>query len=229
MRSKEALHPYSNKEILNRTKFIGWPSSIGIKNTWYSSNGFRLSSKPTEQNVRSRRVAGRTARHEAKHAFPNPDNVKTVTIIPGPGYFGLTELHIPDPVAALAPDATGEDGTGWDVRAAISITGGNIGPASNVAKSIVNENAEEVEEVASVLEEKKTISGYEVKQAIDNVRNKRKVGEKATLFIKSPEGFEQRIPDVDVRNGIVILPPKEQVIPDKLYELPKEGIIFSRN
>ena len=147
MRSPEALQAYSNKEMLSRTRIIGWPRSIGIKDKWYSNNGFQISAKSKEQGQnRSKIVAGRIARHEAKHAFPNPDNVKTVTIIPGPGYFGLTELHIPDPVAALAPHATGEDGTGHDVVVASFMTN-DVSSAENVARRLTNENPEEIEEV----------------------------------------------------------------------------------
>ena len=105
----------------------------------------------------------------------------------------------------------------------------NVSSAENVARRLTNENPEEIEEVASVLEEKKTITGYEVKQAISSVRNRREEREKATVFIKSPEGLEQQIPDVDVKSGIVILPPRERVLPSEYYELPKEGIIFSNN
>lgn len=227
MGSVETLRSNVNKDVQNRTKFIGWPKSIDIKGTWYSPDGFQINAKPKEQSTTRRKVGGRTARHEAKHALPNPDNVKSVTIIPGPGYRGLTELYIPDPVAALAPHATGEDGTGQDVMVASFITN-NVSAAENAARGIVNNNTEEIEEIASVLEEKKTITGNEVKKAIHNVRNRKEEVQLATVFIKSPDGSET-IHNLDVRNGIVTLPPRERVVPSKYYELPKEGIIFSNN
>lgn len=223
----EVARKHNRKEVLDKTQFVGWPSSIGIKDTWYGTGGFRINAKLENSHKVRRKVAGRIARHEIKHAIVDPENVESITIIPGPGYLGLTQLRSPDPVAALAPHATGEGGTGHDVMVASFMTD-NVSSAENVAKGIVQNNTEEIEQAASLLEEKKTMTGNELKQAINSVRNKEEV-QKVTIFVKSPDGSERSVPNLDVKNDVVILPPKEQIIPSPHYELPKEGIIFSRN
>lgn len=220
MRSIEAPTYGRNAEALSLPKYF-----IGVNQTQYI-NDSRLSAERQSTNVR-KVVPGETAIHEAKHAVAavvNGTPVKEVTIIPGPGYLGLTELGRPDPIAAAAPYATGSKGGEYDVSV-IPLMGGDVNSASSAGRSIIYGNPEAVEEVASVVEERKTITGYEVKQAMNRVGNKRKEGEKATVFIKNPDGREQRITDVNVKNGVVMVP-GEWI---NYRELPKEGIIFPGN
>lgn len=226
MGSPETLSTYRNKEILKRTRFIGWPRYVDIKKGWYGNNGFQIGAKPETPDADKRRVVpSDTALHEATHTVPalvNGTPVEEVSIVPGPGYLGITKLGRPDPIAALAPHSTGHNGTGHDVFIA-SLMVNDIGPASNVAKSIAQSRQKEIAAVASLLEEKGTITGYEAKEAMDSV-DRKKEENKATVFIKSPDGSEKRIPDVNVDNGVVIVP-QEWV----KYKLPKEDTIFSRN
>jgi hypothetical protein len=220
MTSIETAPTYGNQEVFN------WPA-FRINETRYINNGYRISAEPQSTNVR-KVVPSDTAHHEATHivaAEKNGTSVVRATIIPGPGYLGLTELSRPDATAALAPDATGHKGTGYDVRVAEVITNGNIGPASNAARGIIYSNMEKVEAVASILEEKKIMGNYEIREAMDSVDKNRKEENKATVVVKNPEGREQRFTDVNVKNGVVMVP-GEWI---NYRKLPKESIIFSRD
>lgn len=231
MASPEALRTHNYEKTLDKVQFIGWPRTMRINETRYTNIGYEITAKREEPITHKRRVVpGDTAIHEATHAVPaaiNGTPIEQVSIIPGPGYLGITKLGRPDAISALAPHATGASGTGHDVFIA-SLMVPNISSAENVARSIVYNNKEKINEVATDLEENKTMSGSQVKAAMDRVDKKKVEGDKATVFIKNPDGFEQRIPDLDIRDGIVILP-TDNMIPSKHYELPKEGIIFSNN
>jgi len=56
-----------------------------------------------------------TARHEQRHAWAvdDPNNVTKVTVEPGNGYLGMTELRWFDPNSAAANFGI-DNGTGWD-------------------------------------------------------------------------------------------------------------------
>lgn len=78
----------------------------------------RVSVVPKHEQKRGPRPASSVATHETEHAVTaivNGTPVESVTIIPGPGYNGLTKLARPDPIAAVAPHANGRDGTSHDV------------------------------------------------------------------------------------------------------------------
>ena len=178
---------------------------ISIDQTQYINN-FRVSVKRDGPEPIHTPI-GNTAMHEAKHivaAVHNGTHVRRATISPGPGYLGLTELSRPDAVAAAAPHATGCSGTGHDVHI-VGAMGHDLDSVSSIARSIIANNAEQVHAVASALEAKRTIGGYDVQEAMDGVRNKKKSSEKATLFVKAPDGREQ-VASVSVHNDKIMLP-----------------------
>lgn len=146
-------------------------------------------------------VPGGTAIHEAKHvvaALQNGTSVESVTIIPGAGYLGLTKLSRPDAVAALAPHATGESGTSYDVFIASQI--GAAG-AESAARSIINGNMEKVEAVAQALEENKSLGSGDINRTIYKLDHPDP--EFATLVIQSPDG-ERVEKKVEVRDNIIV-------------------------
>ena len=84
-----------------------------------------------------KRGGGGTARHEARHAVAaeaNGTRVVFASIIPGPGYLGITQLSAFDAIAAAAPHAHGDSGTGHDVSI-IEHAGESVGAAGAAAKN----------------------------------------------------------------------------------------------
>lgn len=150
---------------------------------------------------------GSTAVHEATHAvaaIANGTSVKKATIEPGPGYLGLTELSRFDPIAAAAPHADGCSGTGHDVHI-VAMMGIDVRAASSAALGVVGQNRQEIGAVASLLEEKKTITGSDIEASIREVGEKKKGHEKAIVFIKAADGSERSL-KTDMHGGIVMIP-----------------------
>jgi len=74
----------------------GPEGAVSINQTKYYDR-FRVT---VESLPAKRKTGGSTAIHEARHAvaaIANGTAVKSATIVPGPGYLGLTELSRPDP------------------------------------------------------------------------------------------------------------------------------------
>ena len=145
---------------------------------------------------------GGTALHEAMHVIAANENgtgVESATIIPGDGYLGLTKLSRPDAVAAMGPHSMGASGTSFDVFIAGQI--GNAGAAESAARGIINSNMDKVEAVASVLEEKGTIGGSEISQAIREVEHP--TPQLATIFIEAPTGETQKLSNLEIHDGAI--------------------------
>lgn len=115
-------------------------------------------------------IAGRTARHEARHVVPNPRNTRLATNRPGPGSLGHTELYVFDSIQAAAPHALHDSGTSHDVRL-IGYHGHDIGSAASAARSILAYLDEEVEAVARTIEANGEISGFEAEEIMKQVAN----------------------------------------------------------
>lgn len=144
-----------------------------------------------------------TATHEATHAVvarAHGTGVKKASVIPGPGYLGITELSNFDAVAAIAPHAMGHDGTGWDVYIT-QAQGHGVDTAGSVARGYVHAEKEVITEVAAHLDNKGTLSGYE----IDAIRNDVKQGESVTIRRVDENGREEVI-KTRATDGIVMLP-----------------------
>jgi len=112
------------------------------------------------------------------------------TIIPGPGYRGLTKLARPDAIAAAAPNSKGRSGTRHDMSI-VATLGYPIEATRAVARRMVEANQPEIKAVAKVLEKKKTIYNVDIKSAIANARKEPRIN--ATLFITKPDGSEERL------------------------------------
>jgi hypothetical protein len=149
----------------------------------YTKDGFRLIAR--EKNPRNiRKKPGETAYHEAEHAVIEPHHVKKVSIVPGPGYLGITEMTSMSAVVALGPKSRGRGGTGWDEHIAEQI--GSSG-AESAARAILSGLEDEIEEVAYALEEKKTLSGSELIEVMRSVDE----GRDYEVFVKTPDGKEE--------------------------------------
>lgn len=156
---------------------------------------------------------GSTSVHEAIHtvtAEVNGTPVKSVTIVPGPGYSGLTELSSFDPVAAVAPHAYGCNGTSYDIFIAGQVLGHNVGSLGGVARNIIGNHTEEIWSITNALETNKTLSGYDVRRLMGEVvdlKNKQK-NPTAELSISKPDGSQNKISGLRYTGGIVMFPGK---------------------
>lgn len=153
-------------------------------------------------DIKPKTAPGGTSIHEAKHVVAAKENgteVQSATIIAGDGYLGLTVLSRPDAVAAMAPHATGEGGTGHDVYVAGLI--GNAGAAESAARGIINSNMDKVMAVASVLEEKGTIGSSDIDKAIREVENPTPLF--ATVFIENPNGDSKKLSGLEIKDGAI--------------------------
>jgi len=126
--------------------------------------------------------------------------VRKATRIPGPGYLGLTELSRPDPIAAAGPHATGSHGTAHDVFI-IGFMGHDVHSASSIARNIIENNIEKIEAVGSLIEEKQTVTGNEIQEAMNSVDRKE---EKVKVIIKSQDGGEQQTEELASQKGVVV-------------------------
>lgn len=130
-----------------------------------------------------RQKAKGTARHETHHAIVDPNNVKLVSIHPGPGYLGKTELYEFDEVAAAAPAEAGDSGIDWDEQLTTHIHKKDWNVSKSSAGARIAVIQEEIDEVSATLEEKGEMSGFEVKEAMARAGRRR-----AKIKITSREG-----------------------------------------
>ena len=176
---------------------------IAIGKTNYI-DGLQISINRTRRKV----SPSGTAIHEAKHvvaARHNGTGIRMATIHPGVGYSGMTELSRPDAVAALAPHATGEGGTSWDVQIAEDI--GSAG-AAGAARAIINSNMEEVFAVAEALEEQKTITGTGVEKAISDMDK-----EDVSISIVDVAGNFKELSQTVTKGEILMIPGEWVTLP----------------
>lgn len=170
------------------------------------SNGFQV--RVESLSKIKKRMASRVARHEAIHAVlaeVTGTSVRSVTIRPGPGYLGLTELSSFNAIAVAGPEADGSDGTDYDM----SIIGAGASSAVSAAKSTIPENEDIIDEVACDLDEKGNMNGGEVRDAMRRRRNEE--GE-FLIHLITPDGREHTIFKKTIKKDDIEIP---------IDELPK--------
>jgi len=151
-------------------------------------------------------IPSEVALHESEHAVAaivNGTEVSNMTIQPSSDYLGLTELSRFDPVAAVAPHSMGAKGTGYDIML-VEQMGKDVSSLAKAARGIINNNWTAVETVAKLLEEKGTISGFEVKQAINSAGKPKE--ERVRVTIEDSGGKVQEFLDLETSSGIVMIP-----------------------
>lgn len=194
---------------------------IGLGTEYIGNTRINVMQKP-EQARPNRGPASSVARHEIEHAvtaLENGTSVESATIIPGPGYNGLTRLSRFDPIAAVAPYANGRDGTSHDVFIT-KLSGHNPEALSGIARSITDKKRSHIEEVARKLDEKGTLSGDEIKRVMRKVDKEKSEPKfkKADVFITDANGGQKEINNVDVRGGKVAVP--IDLVPGKWTPMP---------
>ena len=163
--------------------------------------------------VREDIIPSEVSFHEAEHVVPNPDNVEEATIVEGPRYRGRTKLRRFDPIAAAGPHANGRRGTGHDLML-IKLHGHNVEGAVGGAQIHLAGKGDHVRAVASLLEEKRTISGGEAKAVMEEVD----LGKKVQVEISDPDGRKHEITE-RVKGDAKFMQIEMQ--PDIAYPLPK--------
>jgi len=150
-----------------------------------------------------------TALHEATHAVVAAENgtpVENGTVIPGPGYLGLTKLGRPDPIAAVAPHADGMSGTSHDVKIT-NMMGHDESSLAGTARSIMNKNRAKIIKLANFLDGNKSATGSDVeniRRQVDNREKNEQNTDGIEITIKRPSGevvvFER------TRDGKILIP-----------------------
>lgn len=146
-----------------------------------------------------------TASHEAAHAVAAGEIVYA-TIIPSGDALGTTQPVKMTAAAAAAPDALGHSGTGWDMFLTEHMLGVDPGTARSAARSALSGRYEEIEEVATLLQERKTIGQRDMKEARQNIKDRTngifeaeveilKPGENVITFPTRTLGGEIKIPN----------------------------------
>lgn len=157
--------------------------------------------RPPEPDPIAKINPSKTARYEAAHAVvarKRGKGVKGLSIIPGPGYKGVTWLEEFDPVAAMVHPG---DGDGHD-RLITILSGHNPDSAASAANTYKRENAKAITRVAQTAEVKGTLNRHDIDNAI--AETEKPVEQKADIFVKNEDGSKQKIENVPVTNGIVI-------------------------
>ena len=144
-------------------------------------------------------VPGSVAIHEAQHIVAG-SSTKRATITPGPGYLGMTEFNKFSPIGAIAPYAFGSEGAGYDVWLLRQL-GYDIGSLARVARRRLYGREDEIYAVASLLQERRTISGHEAEVAMyeatrprfDEVEIETPWGEQFTITVRNEQNTQIEI------------------------------------
>lgn len=172
-------------------------------------NGVRVNVVETKFQEIKKRIPGSTAIHEAKHIVAASVPVIMATIIPSrrEGYNGLTQLAAFDPVAAVAPYATGSSGTGHDTFI-VERMGYSVSSLAGTARRRINKNWDKVIAIADALEEKGTIGTQEIRRAMQEGSKKENTTEKSEVLfsITNRKGKEKLLKRVAIENGNVLIP-----------------------
>lgn len=156
-----------------------------------------------------RRRPGNTAIHEAIHAVVakrNGTEVVKATNIAGEGYLGLTQTVTPDAIAAIAPHAAGMSGAHHD-RNIVRALGHDEGAVAGIALGVINSNKEEIDEVATTIEEKGTAHTPDINLAMQRGEERRRGRRRPfSLTIKHANGQEVQVTRQSEDNKTVTVP-----------------------
>jgi hypothetical protein len=119
-----------------------------------------------------RPIPSSVAEHEAAHVVAAGEIVRA-TIIPSGDAQGTTQPVRMTAAAAAAAEAMGHSGTGWDMHLVKYYLETDPSAAKAAARAALSGKHEEMFEVATLLEERKTIGQSDVNEAFQNVSDKR--------------------------------------------------------
>lgn len=175
---------------------------IGIDKPTYH-NGIKIEAYKIEDSSKG---ASDTALHEAKHVVAGIDdgaNIEVVSVVPGPGYLGITRFNRFTDAGAAAPDADGHNGTGWDTHL-IEKHGGNLMSARVRGKSSILRRPKHVLKVARELDRRGTLNGSEVMQIYRELEE----GEEIRIDITDIDGNKKTFTTHTNENNVYISAPQ---------------------
>lgn len=152
----------------------------------------------------SRPTPGPVAQHEAAHVVAAGE-IHSATIIPRGDALGTTTPKVMTAAAAGAAAARGHRGVGWDLFLAKHAFGADADSAIAQGRAALSGKEDEVEEVATILQERGTIDQSHVYQARENVRKRRDGVHPVEVYIKSTHG-ELRVYQAESHRDKVLIP-----------------------
>lgn len=189
------------------------------------SDGTVIETKFTERQLNLGTPTS-TAVHEIEHGLLAQSKVKRISVVPGPGYAGITELTAYDEVAFAGPASQGRNGVEYDLSA-IEYSGGNPESAKMAAAIRLSAIDEDVKtKIAAHLQAEKTLSGNQFRRAVNRFTE----GEVVEIKVTNPDGIEETITQKGVKGEIIIvdfssLPDQEaekKEKPNNILEFPKK-------
>ena len=162
-------------------------------------NGFSISATRVEVQ---RVIPSDVSMHEAAHVVAS-DGIISATIIPSENALGTTIPKRMTVAAAGAPAALGHSGTSHDLRVAAYL-GSDLQTTLAAGRAALKGQEEVMHEVATLLEERKTIGQTDVEEARHNVKKERNGIFKVEVQISSPEGKTNTFMTESVRGEISI-------------------------
>lgn len=141
-----------------------------------------------------------TSKHESLHAGTAPHKVKLVSIVPGPGYAGITEFTQFDAPAAAAPHRRGMSGTSWDEYILIA-NGHNPDSAGAAADARLSGKDKHIDVLSRRLEAEKTLTGAKVVETMERVEN----GENVVIKLKDRDGNISKQKESGIKGETVIV------------------------
>ena len=150
-----------------------------------------------------RPIPGSVAKHESAHVVA-AGKIVSATIIPSGDALGTTQPVKMTAVAAVAAEALGHDGTGWDMFLTEHILRVDPSVAKSAAQSALSGKSEEMYEVATLLQERSTIGQSDVEEARRNVKKRNQGIFPIEVEIVTPDGRRRSITTKSFRNEIKI-------------------------
>ncbi len=154
----------------------------------------------------SRPTPSDTSKHETEHIGGANFRIRRATIVPHGNSLGSVEPEVMTAQAAAAPAAMGHSGTGWDEFITRYILRKDWALAQASARSNRIGKEAVLNELAIVLEEKKTIYQYDVDKAKSDVNNRAQGIFPVRVIIYHPDKTVDSI-TTESFHGEVIIPP----------------------
>ena len=150
-----------------------------------------------------RSIPGPVAKHEAAHVVA-AGKIVSATIIPSGDALGTTQPVKMTAAAAAAAEALGCNGTGHDMFITEHVLGVDPSVAKSAARSALSGKSEEMYEVATLLQERRTIGQSDVDEARQNVKDRNQGIFPIEVEIITPDGQRRSITARSFRNEINI-------------------------
>ncbi len=186
--------------------------SVGINSSIYVGNFTITSSKDEASFTPIVNKSKSVVKHETLHGLvaeiENPGSVEKITVVATETYNGATFTSKMSTSAAAAAYAFGEDGTGYDENV-VHFHGGSLSASATRARTVVYNHLEEADEISNSLVSSKTLSGHEVRSAIERGRERRD-NPQVTLYVFNNVTRETRkIESMKSDKGTVMVPGEE--------------------